>query len=260
MPRTPWLSLPADLRAAVEAHAGNVDREDPSDSGINSEITSTLHTGRGRVFVKGAADERARQSLRNEAAVNPHVSALAPRLLFDVEAGGWRLLGFEHLDARPIDYGPGSGDLPKLAELIGHLQQTPRPAVTTLPFERRWSQLGDAGLLAGDALLHTDFNESNVLITEERAYLVDWAWSCKGAAWVDLAFLVVRLIAAGHHPADAEEWVAQVPAWNTAPAEGIDTFATLNLRLWERAVQREPRPAWVELAATAKTWAAYRGL
>jgi hypothetical protein len=239
---------------------GDVHREDPSRSGINSEITSTLHTGRGLVFVKGAAEERARKSLHNEAAVNPHVAALAPRLLFDVEAGGWRLLGFEHLDARPVDYSPGSGDLPKLAELVGHLQRTPQPAVVTIPFERRWSHLGDAGLLAGDALLHTDFNKSNVLITEERAYLVDWAWNSRGAAWVDLAFLTVRLVAAGHHPAEAEEWAAQVPAWKTASAEGIDTFATLNLRLWKRAVEREPRPAWIELAATAKTWASYRGL
>ncbi|WP_395961532.1 phosphotransferase [Actinomadura sp. 6N118] len=188
------------------------------------------------------------------------MSALAPRLLFDVEARGWRLLGFEVLDARPIDYAPGSPDLPKLMDLIHRLQQVPRPDVTTLPFERRWSQLGDASVMAGDSLLHTDFNESNVLITDERAYLVDWAWSCKGAAWVDLAFLVVRLVAAGHTPAKAEQWVTQFPAWATAPPEGIDTFAALNHRLWERAIQRNARPFWVELAATAKTWTAYRGL
>lgn len=232
--------------------------EDPSVSGINSQISSTLRTEAGKVFVKGAHDDRGRRSLQNEALVNPFVAALAPRLLFDVEAEGWRLLGFEHLEARPIDYSPGSEDLPKLAELIKQLQATPRPEVTTLPFERRWSQLGNTEVLRGDALLHTDFNESNVLVTDERAYLVDWAWSCKGAAWIDPAFLVVRLLCAGHGPASAEAWVSQFPSWDAAPAGGIDGFAVLNGRLWERAVQRDPRAAWKEIAATSLAWAAHR--
>lgn len=259
--RTPWAALPAELRAAVEACTGPVDREVPSQSGINSQISSALHTVQGRVFVKGAKDVVAGQALKGleiEAAISPHVSALAPRLLFDVEAEGWRLLGYEHVDGRPIDYAPGSPDLPKLADLIHRLQQTPRPAAVTPPFERRWSELGDAGVMAGDALLHTDFNTGNVLVTGERAYLIDWAWSCKGAAWVDLAFLVVRLINAGHTPSDAERWASGFPAWASAPPEGIDTFTRLHLQLWKRAAQRAPRPSWGKLADTAKTWADYR--
>lgn len=259
LPRIPWRELPAELRAAVEAHTGPVVGEEPSRYGINSEITSTLYTAQGKVFVKGARDERGRKALRNEATVNPHVSKLAPRLLFDVEAEGWLLLGFEYLQGRHVAYAPGSEDLGKLSELVGLLQQTPRPQSTMLAFERRWSNLsGDLEALSGNALLHTDWNSSNVLVTDDRAYLLDWAWSCKGAAWIDPAFLVVRLISTGHTPDEAEEWASQFPSWQQAPPEGISTFAALNSRLWSQAVERDARESWVGIAAASKLWADYR--
>ena len=261
LPRTPWDSLPVELREAVEAHTGPVVEEEPSRYGINSQITSTLHTVEGTVFVKGAQDERGRKALRNEAAVNPHVSKLAPRLLFEAEAGGWHLLGFEHLQGRHIDYSPGSADLAKLAELVGLLQETPRPQSTLLPFERRWSNLdGNLALLSGDAFLHTDFNSSNLLVTEDRAYLLDWAWSCKGAAWIDPAFLVVRLIANGHAPDQAETWASQFRSWLEASPEAVNTFVTLNARLWDQAMKREARESWAAITAASKRWADYRAL
>jgi RIO-like serine/threonine protein kinase len=37
--------------------------------------------------------------------------------------------------------------------------------------------------MTGEALLHTDLNRHNVLITGRRAVIVDWAWAwaCRGA-------------------------------------------------------------------------------
>jgi len=72
--------------------------------------------------------------------------------------------------------------------------------------EKRWGGYVDTdherALLRGEALLHTDYNPANVLITGSMAYLIDWAWPTRGAAWIDPACLVVRLIAAGNTPAE----------------------------------------------------------
>lgn len=64
----------------------------------------------------------------------------------------------------------------------------------------------------------------NVLVNG-RAYLVDWAWPTRGAAWIDPACLAVWLIASGHSPYSAESCAARVPSWQSAPADALDEFA-----------------------------------
>jgi aminoglycoside phosphotransferase (APT) family kinase protein len=73
-------------------------------------------------------------------------------------------------------------------------------------------------------LLHTDWNNANVLIGEQT-WLVDWGWATRGAPWLDAAYWIIWLIAAGHKPAAAEGHAAQVPAFSTAPVDAVTTFA-----------------------------------
>lgn len=43
---------------------------------------------------------------------------------------------------------------------------------------------------AGTTLLHADIRADNILLTASRVYFIDWPWASRGAAWVDLAFML----------------------------------------------------------------------
>lgn len=159
------------------------------------------------------------------------MTPLAPRLLFHVIASGWDVLGFETVDGHHADYSPGSADLAKVADALQELASLPCPDIELRLAEQRLSSYvadpADAEAFAGDALLHTDWNNHNVLITHDRAHLVDWGWATRGAAWLDPAHWIIWLIAAGHTPDDAEELAGRLPAWASASPRAVDAFAHL---------------------------------
>src|SRR2546421_4787175 len=73
------------------------------------------------------------------------------------------------------------------------------------------AKASDLDYFAGDALLHTDLNNANVLV-DETARLVDWAWATRGAPWLDAGYWIVWLMAAGDHaPESAEQWARRIP-------------------------------------------------
>ena len=126
----------------------------------------------------------------------------------------------------PTIYG-GPESLP--AQSVEHLRgQIPCPDLPIKQADKRWADYVDDPMdlewLRGDALLHTDYNPLNILIYDGGAHIVDWAWPTRGAAFIDPACLILRLIAAGHTPTQAETLVAQAPAWNHAPKRAIDYF------------------------------------
>ena len=130
---------------------------------------------------------------------------------------------------------------------------------------RRWGPyldgIEDQRLIAGDHLLHTDPNPGNVLITGDRAraWLVDWAWSTRGAAFIDLACLVPRLIVAGHSPAEAEDWAAGYPAWQDADQAAVTAFSLALARLVRKPADGDPAGDWRQPTAQATThWARHR--
>ncbi|MFJ9951641.1 hypothetical protein [Kitasatospora sp. NPDC091207] len=95
--------LPAFVREAVEAGLRGPVRLMRSLSGeFDSEIAAKLVAPTGSVFLKARHIEHPDAwALWREAEVNPYVTRVAPRLLWQVEVDGWRLLGFEHVDGRP---------------------------------------------------------------------------------------------------------------------------------------------------------------
>lgn len=263
--RLHWDDLPTSTRDAAAARTGPIYSASTSAKGLNSEIAAILDTRTGRVFVKGLRLDHPRVwTQQREATINPYVAPLAPRSLWTLTEGDWHLLGFEHLDGRHADYTPGSNDLTLVAEAITTLSAVRAPADAELKqIEQRLAGYvddpADAELLRGDTLLHTDWTPDNVLIVDNAARVVDWAWPTRGAAWIDAACWVVWLIAAGHSPADAEQWATKTPAWSTTSVHALDVFATAQQRLWHGIAEDAPETPWKRsLAQAAHRWATHR--
>lgn len=173
------------------------------------------------------------------------MQAVAPQVLWHIEAAGWSLVAFEHINGRQADFTPTSADIPLVVDALESLGAIPCADLPLRVAEQRWSAyLEDPSMLGhlrGDALLHTDFNNQNVLIADGRARFVDWAWATRGAPWLDPALSVIWLIAAGgHDPAQAESWAARTTAWHTAPTPALNAFADANANLWREIAGDNP--------------------
>jgi hypothetical protein len=243
-----WGDLPERVRKEIQTCAGAVTGSRPA-SGARSNITATIETETGPVFIKGASDEMFARSLRNEAATNSAVSAVAPELLWRIDVAEWTVLGFEHVDGRHADYSPDSPDLRLLETALQQLQEIRLPAHISRRVERHYGRLE---VMSGNSLLHTDLHPDNVLITNDRAYIVDWAWACRGAPWVEIAMLVFRLMAAGHTIQEAEEWGAAFSNWDGGNA--LNAFVHANMRSWREAAEREPQDWKLRAAQLAQQW------
>lgn len=260
--RIGWDDLPDQLRVAVRDHVGQVHRVDTIAAGLNAAFTARLHTDSGVVFAKGVRSERA-VAHRREGDINPHVQPIAPRLLWHVDTAGWYVLGFEHLDGRRADLGPGSADLPAVAGVLGQLAELVPPRIACKRIEYRWAdaaqQAGiDATFLAGCNLLHTDLNPHNILVTDAGVRIVDWSWPTLGAAWIDTACTALWLIAEGHSPVDAETWASRVPMWTNASGDALDAFTAINAALWGQIAAADPRTWKERLHHAATAWATHR--
>ena len=293
MHRHEWQELPERVRAAVRERSGDVVGSHTPDAGRNSDFAATLHLESGnKVFCKGVrVNGGAARMHRREAQVNGVIrTAFAPRLLWQIESDGWLVLGFEHLVGRHADLTPDSADLPVVAKTLSALSRdltpSPVPGVPGLNAKwahaRAWQRLRDdpppgldgwtrvrleqfaasepdaAELVAGHTLAHTDVHELNLLVDNGSARLVDWAWAHTAAAWVDTAFVVIRLVQSGHTPAEAEVWAAATEAWRSAPPAAVDAFATEIYGLWTHLRHVDPRPFREAPTRAAREWAKYR--
>jgi thiamine kinase-like enzyme len=112
--------------------------------------------------------------------------------------------------------------------------------------------------LAGETLLHTDFNPLNVLMGDGTARIIDWAWATRGAAFVDPACFLLRLMLSGHTAAQAEAWAAQCDSWAIASDKAINAFAVACARLYAEIAREDPQPWKGRFAAAAQDWARHR--
>lgn len=257
--RTHWEDLSEDLRSAIQARTGAVRTAQTVSEGLNSEIAALLSTSQGKIFIKGLRSDHPRVwTQQMEAMINPYVVRASPRLLWHIETDGWNVLVFEHIDGRHADYTPGSDDIPKVVEAIRLLGQVQCPNLPLKRAEQRWAPyMDDTSALRGDALLHTDFNPLNVLING-TARIIDWAWPTRGAAWIEPACFVLRLMAAGHTPEEAEAWAQQASSWDPTPEKDIDAFAAASARVWAEIAQADLQPWKKRLAVVADQWMRYR--
>ncbi|WP_026316057.1 phosphotransferase family protein [Actinokineospora enzanensis] len=279
--RREWGELPEQVRGAVESRTGPVVKAESASSGRNSEFAATLWTSQAVVFCKGITTASSLSVMHhNEISISPFLPReLAPRLLWHVEEEGWLLLGFEHVTGRHADLSPGSSDIPLVTDAVNVIARTP-VSTNRRAMAVQWARVLKAEIHAdppdqaspwsvenvgeltawagrapehmdGSALIHTDLNPANFLISD-TAQVVDWAWWRTGAAWIDPAFVLIRLIAAGHSPAQAEQWANRISGFRDADSDALTAFAASVLRLWER------RFAATEATAAARVWARYR--
>jgi hypothetical protein len=219
---------------------------------------SVLREGRPPVFLKGVKGvSPAMRWLRNEVETAALLPGLAPDVLFHEDIDDWLIVGFAHVAGRPAKLGPGSPDLPAVAAALNRIGAVEAPRLRSLTdrWRARWWQriaeaqpdlLGDVDLarltaweekapdlLAGSCLLHTDLHSDQFLLGDDGdVHVVDWGWPASGAVWVDPAFMVVRLVGAGHAPAEAEAWASAHTHWASAPPESVTAFAVYVAGLW----------------------------
>ncbi|MFC8079558.1 aminoglycoside phosphotransferase [Streptomyces sp. NPDC057307] len=255
--------LPSAVLAGVEHCTGAIIKSETVSQGLNSEIAARVYSATGACFVKGLrADHKRVWTQHREAEVNPYLRGIAPVLLWRIEECGWVLLGFESLDGHHADYSPGSADLPKVVNLLHRLGEVACPDVELRHAEQRLESYAakptDVDHFAGNSLVHTDLNNENVMV-DGNAYLVDWAWATRGAAWLDPAYWVVWLMAAGKHdPRSAEKWAARVPSWQRAAPEAVTAFALATANVWEEIAGTDPDPWTAGILSASQRWAEHR--
>ncbi|UVS77545.1 phosphotransferase family protein [Actinokineospora sp. UTMC 2448] len=264
-----WDDLPGAVRLSVERHAGPISVIERVVVGQSSDITCVLHLGDSRrVFLKGVRGRRpAMRWLRNETAAARHVVGIAPEVLFSedvaVDGDDWLVVGFEHVSGRPADLSPGSPDLAPVAQVVERIAEVRAPDLRPLtmrwPETHWWRDLAVAqpeavhgldparldalsaelpALVDGDRLVHTDLHGDQFLLCGPSARVIDWGMPGRGAAWVDTAYLIVRLIERGHFPAEAESWARSRGTWSADAEAALTPWAVYLAGMWTSWVRQ----------------------
>jgi hypothetical protein len=104
-------------------------------------------------------------------------------------------------------------------------------------------RLAARGGLDGDTLLHLDLRADNLLLSPSRGViLLDWAWACRGASWVDPVVLALDMAVQGG--LDPEHLVARVPPVAAADPRDITDLVAGLAGLWASAM-RKPAPSGI---------------
>ncbi|GAA3070640.1 phosphotransferase family protein [Streptosporangium carneum] len=283
--RRQWDDLPEQAREAIQEQNGTVVGVRSAPIGLTSGLAATITTEGAAFFVKAApAAAPIAHHLLSERTANQALPASipAPRLLWTDDVAGWHLLLFEHAPGRPADLSPGSPDLPAVLDAVAAigapcpwpappvtgkllgLLRTAEEQLTASPADADYEPIVkalDLTAFAGTTLLHADLHADNLLVENGQAQIVDWSMACQGAAWVDIALLIPRLVDVGHTPAQAEQTAAWVPAWSTAPPDAVTALAAVRGLFSARMAEIGPMPLRAKrlrTAAACRTWVEYR--
>ena len=293
-----WSGLPQPVRVVVERRVGPVVVARDVEGGQNCHVSAVLHGAGRPVFLKGVEGvSRQMRWLRNEGAAGRLAAGVAPAVLFAEDVGDWLVVGFEYVPGRAASLAPGSADLPRVAATVEKISALPAPGLRTLRDRWSaadcWEKFADAApaavagwdvgemsrraspapaLVDGDRLVHTDLHADQFLVgadggvhagsratREAMAWvLIDWGWPAAGAGWVDAAFLVLRLIAWGHRPEEAEAWARSLRCWSGVDGAALDAFSAYVAGLWSYRAATGPAPGAERRARTAREYAAWR--
>lgn len=262
MPTEHLDKIPPTVLDMIEARSGRVLQAHTVTGGPNRAITARVHTDVQTLFVKALPAGHPRVWTQSwEAAINPYVHGIAPQLVWQANDTAWHVLGYAHIEARHANWKPGTEDVEPTLDVMEELAGRPLPPVEVKRMTdriRTYAESDELHLFDGSALLHTRWNPENVLVRDSGARLVDWAWVSLGAAWIDPALWVLRLIAAGHDPEQAEFAACGHEAWRHASYEALWAFSRAQARRWDsiaaQSADESPKP----MQQAARTWRDYR--
>lgn len=98
-----------------------------------------------------------------------------------------------------------------------------------------------AAATSGDQLVHGDLRVDNVLVEAiGRAWLVDWAWGCRGRPWADA---VTLLCSAGAVPAE-RRWriLREHPVTHDATTDDLHGYVDAIAAMYDWAGRRPAPP------------------
>lgn len=223
-----------------------------------------------------------------------------PRLLWSHDEGedGWIVLTFEDVEGRnPVEpWRPGELDrvLDALTALADLLTPSPLPRAKvgsagewSVVNGRHWRKLAEErparldgwsfrhldrlaeleaaapDAVSGDTLLHLDVRADNMILTPDRAVLVDWPHARAGAPWVDVAFFAPSVAMQGGPP--PEELLSRYPHARHADADAITAVITAIAGFFVREGLQPAPPGLPTLRAfqaaqgeAARSWLARR--
>ncbi|KAA8885263.1 phosphotransferase [Nocardia colli] len=283
--RIEWDQLPGAVRAGIAGRLGSaVVRVEGQRGGFSHGMAARLWLNDGsRAFVKAirGEDELARM-YRREADAAGRLPEVAPaaRCRFGVEVAGWFVAGFEDVEGtRPRLAEPG--ELADVLRTVGQLAElltpSPLPDVPTIEAELAtafagWRGFAESGAPAdldewsarnldrlaeletgwsvsapGETLLHADLSPGNMVRRANgEVVIVDWAWACRGAAWIDLVLLAPYFEECG---VDPEAIIAGHPVTEDVEPAAIDSFVCGLAGYWAVNSRRPPPPGSPHLRA-----------
>jgi hypothetical protein len=257
--RLEWQFLPPHIRTLIADRCGSpVVSAVSQGGGFTPGFASVLTCEDGsKHFVKAASVKAQRMFAESYREEFRKLSDLpdgvpAPKLLW-VHESDWVVLGIEYVDARAPHRPWTAEDLDATLDALETVaeQLTPAPASMELePFADEFGEmvahwdhvrkvapdlphLEDAAALAarydeataGDTLVHTDVRDDNVLVDRAgRAWICDWNWPVRGAAWVDTVFMLIGPRGDG---LDVDAVLAERPLTRDVPAEHVDIVLAL---------------------------------
>ncbi|WP_433194423.1 phosphotransferase [Nocardia sp. CA-107356] len=275
--RIAWADLPRPVRAELERRLGARVRTAASQSGGFSHGMAArllLDDGR-RVFAKAinCADNLSGM-YRTEARTAARLPRTVPTssVQFTVDIAGWFAVVFDDLDGRhprlerPTELRAVLATVEQLTHTLTPSPLSDAPTIADgygprLNCWRRFAGQGPPSDLdswslsnldrlaelestwpehaAGDTLLHTDLRPDNMLLRPEGGVsVIDWAWPCVGAAWIDLVSLAPSIAASG---VDPDPILAAHTSTRDAEPAAIDAFICALVGYWEHN-RRQPGP------------------
>ncbi|QUQ63815.1 phosphotransferase family protein [Kutzneria sp. CA-103260] len=237
--RISWSSVPAGVTAAIERLLGSpvvaaADQPGGFSEGLAARVRLTDGT---QVFVKAASTATAPAAAafhRREIAVTAQLPAHAPvsRLLASHDDGDWVALVFENIPGRLPAQPWQRAELDRVLDAVTDLTRVLSPSpvdgfVLGPPRLGGWLTLADSAVdrirplspwavdhlddlaqleekaplaLAGDCLQHGDLYPFNLMLTDDRVFVIDWPHAWIGAAHCDVVTLLSSASLSGVDP------------------------------------------------------------
>lgn len=242
--RMRWGDVPVAVQRGIESVAGgDVVAAQSQPGGFSPGLASRLSLAGGvRVFAKAINSDWPVEAgfHRSEAAVAASLPAgiPAPRFLGSFDDGDWIALMFDDVAGRSPGQPWRSEELTRVLQALADLSQAGTPSPIALDAEHprlggwqdlsrdeerlaglrqfstwaadRLSMLLDLerdglGIAKGDSLVHCDLYPHNILLTDQRVYLVDWPHARLGSPIIDLVSVLSTVSAAGIDPTPIAE-------------------------------------------------------